>query len=219
MAWGGATSSCRIGGLLFPSGGITLLSVLSLIGSCGKNAAQFNPRQMAKAVLIGTSHKYQIRGCGEDTTPSEFEHLLISLCSEHMAQGIAEEMNQAALVQRGIPETVAQIVSEKLGIAHQLSDPPPEIRQQLGIRGENDIRSEGWLQNWTPEHIETEVRKSHETREEYWLTQLQTLNSWPLLFVCGANHSEPFSALLRKNGFEVIVAFADWAPKKPGRMR
>lgn len=121
-------------------------------------------------------------------------------------------MNQAALAERGASESIACVVAAELKLEHQLSDPSPEVRKQLGIRTENDIRAHGFLNNWTPEQIETEVRKSHKIREQYWLNQLRILNSWPLLFVCGANHSEPFSALLRSNGLEVIVPFADWEP-------
>lgn len=168
---------------------------------------------MAKVVLIGTSHKYQTRGRGVDAAHvDQFGHLLTSLCSEYTAKGIAEEMNHAALAERGISETVAQAVSTALGIKHQLSDPPPEIRQKLGVCGESEIRVDGFLQNWSPERIEIEVRKSHNIRELYWLAQLKILNSSPVLFVCGAHHLQPFSALLRNDGFEVVVAVADWVP-------
>jgi hypothetical protein len=169
---------------------------------------------MAKVVLIGTSHKYQTRGQNvEAEHVDQFERLLKALCSEHMAIGIAEEMNQNALVERGVPKSVAQVVSAALGVAHQLSDPPTKIREQLGvICDENLFRSERWLQNGSPEQIEAAVRESHDIRERYWLSQLRILNAFPVLFVCGANHLEPFSALLRENGYEVVVEFADWMP-------
>ena len=84
---------------------------------------------MTKVVLIGTSHEYQTRGSDVDATHvDQFEHLLTSLCSEHMAKCIAEEMNDAELAERNISETVAQAVSVAFGIEHQLSDPPPKIR-------------------------------------------------------------------------------------------
>ncbi|MGB7541181.1 MAG: hypothetical protein WBM28_04095 [Burkholderiales bacterium] len=169
---------------------------------------------MAKVVLIGTSHKYQTRGQNHETEHvDQFEHVLSSLCSEHECMGIAEEMNQAALAERGVSESVALAVSAALGVAHQLSDPLPEIREQLDIIcDENLFRAERWLEDWGQERIETAVRKSHESRERYWLTQLRILNASPLLFICGANHLEPFAALLRENGFEVVVAFSDWVP-------
>ena len=129
-----------------------------------------------------------------------------------MIMGIAEEMNSSALAEGDVAVTVAQVVSTALGLEHQLSDPPTEIRPQLGVIGESEIRASGWIDDWSPERIEIEVRKSHEIRERYWLAQLHFFDWGPLLFVCGANHSAPFSALLRENGFEVVVAFADWVP-------
>jgi len=169
---------------------------------------------MAKVVLIGTSHKYQTRDRNHKAEHvDQFEHMLSSLCSAHECMGIAEEMNQAALAERGVSESVPQAVSAALGVPHQLSDPPPEIREQLGvICDEISFRMERWFENWTQERIEAAVRKSHESRERYWLTQLRTFNASPLLFICGANHLEPFAALLRENGFEVVVAFSDWVP-------
>jgi len=168
---------------------------------------------MPKLVLIGTSHKYQT--CGDDDEAIEqFRELLISLCFKHRATAIAEEMNQVALTERGASETLACVVAAELKLEHQLSDPLPDLRQQLGIRGENDIRLEEVLSDWTPERIESEIRRSHEIREQYWLSQLRILDSWPLVFVCGANHAEGFTNLLRNNGFEVIVHFADWEPNR-----
>ena len=168
---------------------------------------------MAHVVLIGTSHQYQTRGRGSAPDDvDQFQELLTSLCSKHMVKGIAEEMNQAALSEREVSETVAQVVSATLRIEHQLSDPPPNIRLQLGIFGENEIRVDAWFKDWSPGQLEAEIRKSHEIRERHWLAQLQILNSWPILFICGANHSKPFSALLRESGYEVIVPFADWEP-------
>lgn len=173
-----------------------------------------NNLPMVKVVLIGTSHKYQIQGGSVDQAVSnQFERLLISLCSAHMANGIAEEMNQVALTERKASETIAQVVAVSLGIGHQLSDPIPEIRQRLGICSESEIRVQGWQQNWSQELIEAEVRKSHEIRENYWLAQLKLFNSWPTIFVCGAGHAEPFAALLRGEGLEVIIAASDWEPK------
>jgi hypothetical protein len=169
---------------------------------------------MAKIVLIGTSHKYQT-GSDKAEAIEQFRHLLISLCSEHGVTAIAEEMNQAALAEVGVSKSIACVVAAELKLEHQLSDPLPEVREKLGIRAENDIRAQGICSNWTQEQFEAKVRKSHEIREKYWLDQLRILNSWPLLFVCGANHIEPFSALLRSNGFEVIVPFTDWKPNPP----
>lgn len=168
---------------------------------------------MPKIVLIGTSHKYQTSdGRADADSIEQFRQLLIALCSEHKAKAIAEEMSVAVLAERGVSESVACTVAAEMKFEYQLSDPTPELRTQLGIHSENDIRIQGFPKTRSQQQIEAEIRKSYAIREGYWLNQLGSLNSWPLLFVCGANHSKSFSTLLRDSGFEVIVAFADWEP-------
>jgi len=48
------------------------------------------------------------------------------------------------------------------------------------------------------------------------LEQLDELDVWPLLFILGANHYEPFSKLLQDNGVEVIEGYRDWEPEPGG---
>jgi hypothetical protein len=57
------------------------------------------------------------------------------------------------------------------------------------------------------------VRVSHDIRERYWRDAVLTLDTWPLVFICGANHVEFFSEQLRSSGVRVLVAFEDWAPQ------
>lgn len=168
---------------------------------------------MPKIVLIGTSHNYQVDGPNPEIG-RQFRHLLRLLCAEYGIKAIAEEMNQAALDERGATESIACVLAAELKLGHQFSDPSPILRKELAVRSENEIKTDGFLYNWADEHIDAEVRKSHDIRERYWLNQLLILNSWPLLFICGANHVEPFLALLRKNDFEVIAPFFDWEPNQ-----
>jgi hypothetical protein len=39
-----------------------------------------------------------------------------------------------------------------------------------------------------------------------------TLGCWPVLFVCGANHVEGFSANVQAQGLSPKVLVADWSP-------
>lgn len=169
---------------------------------------------MDKIVLIGTSHKYQIRGPNCAPADAEkFENLLFSICLKHRLNGIAEEMNWYALKQSGSLESVAQSAATLMGINHQLSDPPPEIRKDLGIIcDENAFRARCWLQDWTEQQIKAAVLKSHKRREEYWLSKIRSFDFWPLLFICGAGHLKSFETLLIKNNFKAIVATPDWMP-------
>jgi hypothetical protein len=168
---------------------------------------------MAKVILIGTSHKYQVFDKKADTNPIEkFRQLLIALCSKHMVQAIAEEMSPAGLAERGATKSVGFEVATGLNLKHQLSDPSPAVRMQLGICSEIEIQLKGFLNNWTQEQIKTKIQKSHSIREQYWLDQLRLFDTWPLLFVCGANHCKAFSTLLCDCELEVVVPFPDWEP-------
>ena len=111
---------------------------------------------MGNIVLIGTSHKYQ--ACRDKVgaeSCAQFRQVLCSLCVKHGVKAIAEKLNQAALEERGVSESVAQMVPAELCLVHQHSDPSPELRKQLGICAENDIRSDGFLRNWSDERIES----------------------------------------------------------------
>jgi hypothetical protein len=46
----------------------------------------------------------------------------------------------------------------------------------------------------------------------YRLKQLFALDVWPVIFVYGAEHCDPFAALLGVNNIEVTIAFKDWNP-------
>jgi hypothetical protein len=62
------------------------------------------------------------------------------------------------------------------------------------------------------DRIEQAVRASHATRERYWLDEILSLDVWPLLFVCGANHVHPFRTSLQAEGIDFDVAADDWSP-------
>jgi hypothetical protein len=85
-----------------------------------------------------------------------------------------------------------------------------EQRKALNIRGKQDIEWEGFCCDWSPERVEEEVVASHTIRERYWLTQLLQLGSWPVLFVCGADHIHSFCAMLKSEGVNVDVVVHDW---------
>jgi len=168
---------------------------------------------MKNVVLIGTDHgKFQM--AKRDTNEAHlFYSTLIEQCSTHHIVALAEEMDVVALQKRGVDNTVAHRVAIKLGLNHQYSDAPPDIRRKLGIaESTQQIQINGFYNNSSPEQIEAEIRKSNEVREKYWLERLNEANQWPVLFVCGAFHVKSFSELMRRDGIDVTVAFEDWTP-------
>jgi hypothetical protein len=167
---------------------------------------------MRKVILVGTAHKYQHL---DSTYVEQFRVIIRSLCQEHSVMAMAEEMSQYALKKHGATQSVMQKLSAELGIRHQLSDPSKEEREQLGIRCYADIHRDGFIADWEENRIEAEVRRSHDIREHYWLEKLCELNTWPIVFVCGKEHVEYFSNLLRNHEIRVVVAFTDWKPFRP----
>jgi hypothetical protein len=148
-----------------------------------------------------------------------FRDAMREICILQQVRAIAEEMSSQVLDENRVAESVAQQLSAELDLPHQFSDPSKEERMALGIRQDNDIKIEGWLNNWTSEKIEAEILASgriasDRIRERYWLRRIQELNVWPLLFICGADHFTSFATLLREMGMSVIEAYQDWESAK-----
>lgn len=49
-------------------------------------------------------------------------------------------------------------------------------------------------------------------REHCRLEHILKLDSWPVLYVCGVHHVEPFRALLEANNISIHVLLTNWAP-------
>jgi len=104
-------------------------------------------------------------------------------------------------------------VADALDLAHKYCNPSRQEYQTLGfIPNEDRYRFEGRLANKSPQQIEDEIRINHEARERYCFKKLLELDTWPILFVCGADHTEPFCALFQVDGIVVHVLFTKWVP-------
>jgi len=126
-------------------------------------------------------------------------------------KAIAEEMSVEALERYGVPQSICQQVAETLHLAHRYCDPSTPERKALGVVEDDDIRMAGFFANRDPQQVEADVRASYAIRERYWLAHLLQLDTWPVLFICGANHTEAFRALLQANDIVGHVLFTKWA--------
>lgn len=166
---------------------------------------------MKIAVLVGSSHKYQLPDIPSST---KFKRFIDRVCAANAIRSIAEEMSIEALQQKQALTSICEIVANFRGIPHKYCDPNNNERSQLGIRSETDIRLQGFYQDWDEDRIEAAVRASHQIREAYWLRQILALDVWPALFVCGANHVSHFADLLKEHGVNVEIAASDWKPQQ-----
>lgn len=172
-----------------------------------------------RLVLIGTSHTFQY-GAGNAwsrkapcTAEAEqaFRDVLVEAISRFCLRCVAEEMNEQCLAEAEKPASVPQLVARSLGLPHVLCEPNLGERMVLGIEPENAIRVSAFLNDKTEEDVVAALKEQFRKRESVWLQRVEHLGTWPVLFVCGANHVPSFSALLEQNGVGCEVLHADWA--------
>lgn len=150
--------------------------------------------------LVGTHHELQHTGAirKERAAPEiverarrEFQSYLREKILELSPALVAEELSQDLLMGMN-GRSIAGDVAEELGIEHRLCDPGCEERERLGIPGRaNDLTGQAREQQF-------------EIRESYWLECISDRFDSDMLFICGAEHTLRFKALLVENG---------WRPK------
>jgi hypothetical protein len=162
------------------------------------------PRRLCLVIfIVGTSHTIQ-------TTAVEFKPFLESLCRAFNIRVVAEEMSSEALAARGCAASIPMQVADAMDLTHQFCDPTTSERVMLQIWQESDIRAQSLFSTPQEAQISALIAESHAKRERYWLAQIRKTDSWPVLFVCGADHVESFYRLLELNGIVAHVAAADW---------
>ena len=141
---------------------------------------------MRTVLLIGTNHVYQrpdIRGS------EEFRTLIEDSREEHDIKIIAEEMSLDVLHKYGATESSCKQVADSIGIPHLYCDPSYKEQKKLGIKQPGRERDP----------------VADAIREDYWLEHILKQNSWPVLFICGADHTESFRDLLQANDIVVCM--------------
>ena len=128
-------------------------------------------------------------------------------------RAVAEEMNEEALTEKNCTASIPMEIASALQMPHRFCDPNRTERTKLEIRQENEIRIQAWLLSTTlsDSELAARVKESYAMRERYWLEQLRTLNAWPVLFICGADHVASFCELLKQQSIAAHVAAEDWA--------
>lgn len=155
-------------------------------------------------IVVGTSHTIQVADL-------ELKPFLESLCQDFKVHAVAEEMNEEALAEKNCTESVPMQAASALQIPHRFCDPNRAARAELGIRQENDIRISAFPSTLSESEVAMRLAESHAKRERYWLEQLRSLNLWPVLFVCGADHVASFCHLLQQEDIVLHIAAEDWA--------
>ena len=161
-----------------------------------------------QVLIVGTNHQIEMRGREASKHESDgFKKQLVEWCIKENPKAIAEEMSRDAVNEAGSPRTVPKEVAEELRLKHKYCDPGRETRVKLGIQDKNEIRMAAFI----ADRDLSEVLKDRERkRERYWLKQLESLDTFPVFFVCGYCHVYSFKELLECHGFKTKILESNW---------
>jgi hypothetical protein len=153
---------------------------------------------MRAVYLIGVNHQYQ-DGPNRDWGPmlranattqdfTEFRDLLGDVIARHGIRGVAEEMSLCALRKRRVRgDSLPCCLAAELGLPHRYCDPDAKTQEARG-------------------------GMSDEQRQQYWIEELIIFDTFPVLFIVGAKHTESFNGLLIDSGFQPFVVESNWEP-------
>ena len=151
---------------------------------------------MRAVFLVGANHQYQI---GPDIDPpveasaedfAKFDDFLQTVIKRYKILGIAEEMSVCALRKwRVRGDSFPYRVAKKIGWPHRYCDPDEATQKASNM---------------------TDAQ-----REQYWIKELIKFDTFPVLFILGADHVESFKRLLIESGFQPFVVELNWQSDKP----
>ena len=139
--------------------------------------------------LVGVDHLVQHRNLNYDDQQKKMVNAFASYLEQEVVKYrivlLAEEFSAEALRDTDEPDSTAQTVAEKLGIAHRFCDPNTLERVEHGIRKDKD-------------------------RENFWIKRIRANEEDAILFICGENHLNSFSAELMEAGFQAEIISQGW---------
>lgn len=166
--------------------------------------------------LIGTSHKLQCGSPGvERAKVEEFECEVRRVCAEAQIARIAEEMSESGLKHQEAEFTIGARVALDLELAHQHVDMEPAERAALSL-------DDGPMLNIVLNHAFPDGGSSfrnafdalgNSVRERCWIGRLLSRTEWPVLFVCGSDHTNSIESIWQSLGLSITVVHRDYEPE------
>jgi hypothetical protein len=155
--------------------------------------------------IHGVNHNTQHFGSGHDVAGGkELSRFVRHLCCEREVAVIGEEFSEEACESNSVSASSCQVIAEELGLIHVFCDPNSRDRELLGIPSQRQLVEEvknelGLSVVMGPEPnalYDKKAAEYHCVRERYWLGKLNPYRPSTILFVCGSEHINSFSALL-----------------------
>jgi hypothetical protein len=165
--------------------------------------------------LLGTSHPVQ---CGSNKcslSAQQFREFVRKHCHFYKIRLLAEEMSNCGLANHGVTASVAQTLASELNIQYLAVDLEDQERKNLGIDdwdlGIAAAPPGTFIADKAVLGLLTE-KLSNPLREYCWFARILANDSWPTLFICGANHVQSMVSLMQSVGQDVVVINDDYEP-------
>lgn len=162
--------------------------------------------------IHGINHNTQHRGKGCDPDgASELEKFLESLCGEKDISVVAEEFSNEACEYSDVKVSVCHQVANRLHLTPIYCDPNSSERRKLGIPSQAELVKQAKKElgvkiiigKESTDYYDRLAAQYHNIREKFWLTKLKPHKGENVLFLCGIEHVDSFTAMLIKDGWEV----------------
>ena len=164
--------------------------------------------------ILGTGHTLQCASRGTDAARvAAYEAELRRICTEYEIARVVEEMSRDGLSYQEVECTVGKRVVASLGLEHQMVDLELAERDGLSL-GDGPMLNVVLNQNLpNDEAFRTAFDALGDAvRERVWIGRMLSLRSWPVLFICGADHTNSVEALWRSLALPVTVLHRDYEP-------
>ncbi len=166
--------------------------------------------------IIGTSHPIQ---CGIDGADGSEKGVALAqelrrVCEHHRIARIAEEMSKAGLEKHGVRRTVGAQVAEELGIAHHNVDMEPNERKAVSLDDDpmlNIVVHRGF-RDGGKNFRQAFSALGSAVRERCWIGRILARGEWPVLFVCGSDHTASVARLWRSLRLPLVIVHRDYEP-------
>jgi len=161
-------------------------------------------------IIIGTNHPLQA-GDNRYAQPQldAFANLIEKTARTYRIKSIAEEMSVDVLSDFGVTETIAKKVADRKRVVHRYVDLTACERERLSIDRLTLHHTAQSAKLGAPQFAFLE-RTTEELRESLWLVRVLSLNTWPTLFICGANHGSRIQHLFNAVGKLAVLEVNDF---------
>ena len=174
--------------------------------------------QILMIYILGVNdHHYQAINPRNNPYEDEFHDFVLKQVRTKNIDHLAEEMSDECLqTENGAQESVCRKMANDLGKTHTMCEPNTLEKQQIGYVDKSWVEFVSEDETGCNENINAAFTEFHKKqwhiRENFWLEKLPPHFSDNVLFVCGANHANRFSNLLKSKGIETQVICKGWTP-------